>query len=162
MEKVSSFPVGVGGNGAARRTCATPKLSSLAEPELRATRTPVRLPLPLMVSDTSVPSIRQARRLIDTFAEEAMTLPIEMVVNFEKRPMVLRSHHKAAAKVLKRPLSHWLPSDPKTAREAIDRGVPVSQVAGRAGLTKGIQRLAKDVRATLSTTQKQTTARQSA
>ena len=53
-------------------------------------------------------------------------------------------------------------SSPKTAREAIDRGVPVSQVAGRAGLTKGIQRLAKDVRATLSTTQKQTTARQSA
>lgn len=116
----------------------------------------------LMVTDTSVPSIRQARRLIDTFAEEAMTLPIDMVVNFEKRPMVLRSHHKAAAKVLDRPLGHWIASDAKTAREAIDRGVPVSQVAGRAGLTKGIQRLAKDVRATLSTTQKQTTARPSA
>lgn len=99
----------------------------------------------LLVTDTAVPSIRQARRLIDAYREDALNLPVDMVVNFEKRPFTLKSHHKAAAKVLDRTLNHWLPPDPKTAREAMDRGQPLSVIAPRASLTKAMGKLAQSV-----------------
>lgn len=97
--------------------------------------------LMLLVTDTSVPSINQARRLIDFYTEDHLKLPVEMVVNFEKKPLIKARHHAEAEKVLERPLRHWLPYQPKVAREALDRGVPISRVAGRSALAKSIQKL---------------------
>ncbi len=98
-----------------------------------------------LVSDTSVPSIRQARRLIDFFSEGNLALPIELLINHESKPFYLSQHHKEAAKVLERDFKHWLPDDPKTARTAVDCGKPISAISPRSKLSKAFKTLAKDV-----------------
>ncbi|MFD1156583.1 AAA family ATPase [Roseovarius aestuarii] len=101
--------------------------------------------LMLLVTDSSVPAIHQARRLIDFYTEDNLTLPIEIVVNHEAKPLVKGRHHSEAAKVLERPLQHWVPFHRKAAKEAVDRGVPLSQVSRNSPLTKSIARLARTV-----------------
>jgi pilus assembly protein CpaE len=97
-----------------------------------------------LVTDSSVPSIRQARRLIDFYTEDNLNLKIDIVIGQEKRPVVKGKHHTEAAKVLERSFEHWLPFDPRAARESVDQGKPLSQVAGRSPLTRAIARLGKD------------------
>lgn len=111
--------------------------------------------LMLMVTDTSVPSIRQARRLINFYTEENTDLEVQIVVNRESKPTFKRSHHKAAEKVLERQLLHWLPEDPHAAGRALDHGVPLSKAAGRSALSKSIYRLGRAAKKSLDETKKQ-------
>lgn len=97
-----------------------------------------------LVSDTSVPSIRQARRLIDFFSEGNLALSIELLINHESKPFFLSQHHKEAAIVLERDFKHWLPDDPKNARTAVDCGKPISAISPRSKLCKAFKALAKD------------------
>ncbi len=97
----------------------------------------------ILVTDTTVPSIRATHRLIDFYTSDNPGLEIEVVINHEKRPLVQAQHHKEAARVLDRKFEHWLPHDPKAARTAVDYGKPLSEVAGRSDLTKAISNLAK-------------------
>jgi len=102
-----------------------------------------RADLMLLVTDSSVPAIRQARKLIDFFTEDHMALNIEIVISLESRPLITSRHHAEAAKVLERPLKYWLPEDPRAARAAADRGVPLSQAAPSSALAKSIGRIGK-------------------
>ncbi len=97
----------------------------------------------LLVTDSAVPSVRQARRLMDFYLDDNPALAIDVVINNEKKPMMLRRHHAEAARVLERPLETWIPYDPVAAREAIDRGAPLSAAAGRSQLAKGIGALGR-------------------
>ncbi len=106
----------------------------------------------LMVTDTSVPSIRQARRLIDFYTDDNVALKIDLVVNREKKPLLKSAPHTEAANVLERPLRFWLPSDQKAARDAIDRGAPLSVVSGRSALTKSIAAMAEELAKDIQTT----------
>lgn len=99
----------------------------------------------LLVTDSSVPSVRQAKRLMDFFTAENLKLEVTIVVNHEKKPVLPRRHHTEASKVLDREFKHWLPFDPKAAREASDRGVPMSEAAGQSALTKSLSRLGRYV-----------------
>ncbi len=110
----------------------------------------------LMVTDSSVPSIRQARRLIDFYTEDNLALQIEIVINHEAKPLVMGKHHSEASKVLERPFRHWVPYHPKAAREAVDRGEPLSKAAGGSSLSKGIKRIAKRMICDLSDARPQT------
>jgi pilus assembly protein CpaE len=98
----------------------------------------------LVVTDSSVPSIRQTRRLIDVYSEDHLNLPIEIVVGHEAKPMFLAAHHKEAAKVLEKVFQHWIPYDPVAAREAVDRGQPLSLAAPKSRLAKSINQLGKE------------------
>lgn len=97
----------------------------------------------IVVTDTTVPSIRASRRLIDFYLADNPGLSIEVVINHEKKPLVQGHHHKEAAKVLEKKFEFWLPHDPKAARNAVDYGKPLSEVAGRSDLSKAIANLAK-------------------
>ncbi len=97
----------------------------------------------IIVSDTSVPSVRATRRLMDFYLADNPGLSIEVVINHEKRPMMQPAHHKEAARVLEKKFEHWLPHDPKAARSAVDFGKPLSEVATRSDLLKGIANLAR-------------------
>jgi pilus assembly protein CpaE len=103
----------------------------------------------LLVTDTAVPSIHQARRLIDSFTEDNLGLSIDIVINHEKKPMIRGRHHAEAAKVLERSFRAWIPHDPKHARDAVDRGAPLSAVASRAPMTRAIRALAQQLAADL-------------
>ncbi|GKY88616.1 AAA family ATPase [Sinisalibacter aestuarii] len=98
----------------------------------------------MLVTDTTVPAIRQARRLIDFYGEDRFDLPVEMVVNHEKKPVLPASHHSEAAKVLERPLKYWLPDDPRRARAALDRGELLSQHSHGA-LSGALRRMARNL-----------------
>ena len=97
----------------------------------------------MIVTDTSVPSIRATRRLMDFVLADSPSLPVEIVINREKKPLMLSSNHKEAAKALDTKFHHWIGNDPKAARESVDYGKPVSEVSGRSELAKSIAALAK-------------------
>ena len=102
-----------------------------------------------IVTDMTVPAVRASRRLMDFVLADNAQLPIEMIINREKKPMMLREHHREAAKALDVAFNHWIPDDPRAARNAIDFGKPLSEVAARSELAKGIFQLSRAVLAQL-------------
>ena len=98
----------------------------------------------MIVTDVAVSSVRHCRRLIDFFTADNIALPVQVVINHESKPFFASALHREAARVLERPLEHWLPHDPKAAHNAADRGQPLSAVAARSSLAKAIGRLASD------------------
>ena len=97
----------------------------------------------MIVTDMSVPAIRATRRLMEFVLADNAQLPIEVVINHEKKPMLLKEHHKEAAKALDVKFNYWIAHDPKAAREAVDYGKPIAEVAGRSDIAKAIASLAK-------------------
>jgi Flp pilus assembly CpaE family ATPase len=97
----------------------------------------------IIVTDMTVPSVRATRRLMDFVLADNQQLKIEVVINHEKKPMLQKEHHKEASRALDVTFTYWIPDDPKAAREAVDVGKPVSEVAGRSELAKAIGVLAK-------------------
>ena len=103
----------------------------------------------MLVTDCTVPSVRQARRLLDLYLENNPTLQVEVVMSQEHKPMIRGSHHIEAAKLLERPFRHWLPFDPRAARKAADRGAPLSAM-GSSALSKAVASLGRDTLAALA------------
>ena len=101
----------------------------------------------LLVTDSAVPSVRQARRLLDVYEEDNLALPVEIVMSGEKKPLFPKSHHREAARLLDRPLTHWLPHDPRAARRSIDRGVLLDEAARGSALRKSITAIGRAVMA---------------
>lgn len=97
----------------------------------------------MMVTSCTVPAIRQARRLIDFYTTDNIGLPIDIVVNHEKKPVIKGGAYKEAENVLERPLRYWLPTDLRTARAAVDRGEPLQEVSGRSALTRAMGHMTK-------------------
>lgn len=96
----------------------------------------------LMVTDTSVPSVRSARRMINLLTEENPALATEIVINRESKPLVQSHSHKLAAEALRLPLRHFIAADPNAARRAVDRGEVMATVAPNSSMTKSLRRLA--------------------
>lgn len=103
----------------------------------------------LVVTDISVPSVRHCRRLIDFLTQDNPALPVEVVVNHQRRPFFPSRVQREAGKALGRRLDHWLPHDPAAAAAASDRGQPLSRVAARSPLGKTIKALTKSIRTAL-------------
>lgn len=97
----------------------------------------------LVVGDMSLPSVKRTRRLINLIAEEHMTLPIKVIMNFEKKPLVASEAHKEAAQLIGRPLLHWIPTDARAAKRAIDLGTPLITSAKRSAPAKAMASLHK-------------------
>lgn len=102
----------------------------------------------VIVVDSSVPSIRQARRLMDVYREEHVGLPVEIVVNREQRPFIKSEIIREAENVLETRLNHWLPDNPKVARKAVDLGQPIIEMKTRSNLGKALKLLASTLIAT--------------
>jgi len=100
-----------------------------------------RTDLFLVVTDTSVPAIRSTRRLLDLLTEDVPTLHTEIVINRERRPLVMSHAHKIAADALGLPLKHFLAEDSNAARRAVDRGETLDTVSPNSSLTKSLKRL---------------------
>jgi len=95
----------------------------------------------LIVTDTSVASIRQARRLVDFYTEDHAGMPIDIVVSKQKKPFSLPDSLKEAVRFLERPLDHWLPRDDKKARKASDLGKPIIEAARGTAIAKPLAKL---------------------
>ncbi|UWR08977.1 AAA family ATPase [Ruegeria sp. B32] len=97
-----------------------------------------------LVTDVAVPSVRSARKLMDFYQAENPALEIQLVANLEKKPIIPAAHHRAAAKLLEKDFSFWVPRDERTVRESVDRGVPLEDVSSRAPMTRAIRKLAHE------------------
>ncbi|AXI43418.1 P-loop NTPase [Sulfitobacter sp. SK011] len=96
----------------------------------------------VLATDTSVPCVRQARRLIDLYQEGNMGLPVEIVINRERKPLLKSEHIREAEKILKTKFAHWLPDNPKLARNAVDLGQPIVRAKPKSDLGKSLSKLA--------------------
>lgn len=96
----------------------------------------------IIVSDTSVPSVRHCRRLIEFVASDNSELKIRVVINREARSLFSKEQ-KAIQKALDRKLDHWLPLDIRAAKACADHGKPLASVAPRSSLGKAISKLAR-------------------
>lgn len=94
----------------------------------------------LLLIDTAVPSVRQARRLIDLLSADRMTVPVKVIVNRERKSLFGSATRREAEKALERKVWAWLPPDPRHARAAIDQGRPLHSVGGP--LARSIAKLA--------------------
>lgn len=99
----------------------------------------------LLVTDLSVPSVACTRRVLDLMREDNPEIATEIVVSRERKPMMQRKLHKEAAMAIGLPLAHWLPDEAKLARQALDRGEPLSQLAPRSAWTKSIRQIAASI-----------------
>lgn len=99
----------------------------------------------LMVTDLAVPSIVRARRIISLMTEDHRKLPVDIVVAHEKKPFRLGQPHRDAETALGHPLRHWLPDETKLARQALDRGEPLVQLAPRCSWSKAVKKMAADL-----------------
>ena len=99
----------------------------------------------VLVTDTTVPCIRQAQRLLDFYREANIGVAVETVVNRETRPMMKSQHIKEAEAALGAKLTNWIPDNPKIARKAADFGVPLVTQYPRSDLAKAVRRLAEKI-----------------
>lgn len=95
----------------------------------------------LIITDTAVPSVRQARRLVDFYSEDHVSLPIEIVISQEKAKFSLTDAQKEASAILERGFNHWLPRDDTSARKANDGGKPLTEIAPKSPLGKAQTKL---------------------
>lgn len=102
----------------------------------------------LIVSDTSVPCVRQARRLMDFFREEHIGLPIDVIINRDVQPMIKSAHIKEAEAVLETKLKYWLPNEGTLARKAVDLGQPIVVQSPKSKLAKALRKTANQIRST--------------
>jgi pilus assembly protein CpaE len=101
----------------------------------------------LLVTDLSVPAVACTRRVLDLIREDNPAIATEIVVSRERKPMIERRLHREAAAAIGLPLSHWLPDEAKLARQALDRGEPLSQLAPRSAWTKSVRQIAASIQA---------------
>ncbi len=99
----------------------------------------------LMVTDLAVPSVIRARRILSLMTQDHPKLPVEIVVAHEKKPFRLASSHRDAETALGHPLRHWLPDESKLARQALDRGEPLIQLAPRSGWARAVKAMATEL-----------------
>lgn len=101
----------------------------------------------LLVSDLSVPSVACTRRVLDLMREDNPEIATEIVISRERKPLMPRKLHREAAEAIGLPLAHWLPDEPKLARQALDRGEPLSLLAPRCPWTKAVRQIATSIEA---------------
>ena len=100
------------------------------------------------MTDTSVPCVRQAKRLIDLYGEDNVGLPVQVVINRDRKPMLRSDHIREAETLLDTRFDHWLPDNPRLARRAVDLGRPVAAMKPSSDLGKALRKLGAAISAT--------------
>lgn len=93
-----------------------------------------------LVTQLNVPAIRQTKRLIDILKDEGLySLPVSIVLNRYVKRFNEHSRIRQCSKALDHSIDHYLPDDERTVLEAINRGVPLSEVRHRARICRAIR-----------------------
>jgi len=100
----------------------------------------------LLVTQMTVPGVRQARHQIDTLKTEGLDdLPVKVVLNrFEKRWGSTLSL-KEVEKALGRKVDFTIANDYRTVSEALDQGVSLADIRSRSKVLKSITKLSSSL-----------------
>jgi pilus assembly protein CpaE len=104
----------------------------------------------LMVTELRVPSLHRARRQLDLLASQDMgNLDVRIILNRAEKGMFKTIDATDAERVLRRPIAFTVANDHDTMTQAIDRGIPISEVRRRCSLGKDIDLMNKGLVAAL-------------
>jgi len=93
----------------------------------------------LLVTQLTVPHVRQARRQLDHLSIQGLgSIPVKVVVNRFEKSWGKGVSAKEAAKAMNRGVDHFVMSDFKLVSEAINQGVPLCRIARRSKVEKSI------------------------
>jgi pilus assembly protein CpaE len=93
----------------------------------------------LLVTQLTVPHVRQARRQLDHLSSHGLgDIPVKVVVNRFEKGWGKGVSAKEAAKAMNRGIDYFVTSDFKLVSEAINQGVPISKIARRSKVEKSI------------------------
>lgn len=99
----------------------------------------------LVVTDTSVPSIRQAKRLTDIYREDNITVTTRVVIARESKPFLKSEQITEGEKLMETKFQDWLPDNVTIARKAADLGRPVVLHKSGSDLAKAYTALARSI-----------------
>jgi pilus assembly protein CpaE len=109
-----------------------------------------RSDLVLMVTELRVPSLHRARRQLDLLSSQDMGgLDVRIVLNRVDKGFFRNVGPADAERVLHRPVSFSISNDHMTMSQAIDRGVPLSEVKRKCPLAKDIEAMDRGIAAAL-------------
>ncbi|WP_375690707.1 CpaE family protein [Pseudooceanicola sp. LIPI14-2-Ac024] len=109
----------------------------------------------ILVSDGSVPCIRQAKRIMDLYRETSVSLPVDLVMNREKKPMFGSEMLRDAEDLLGLKVASWIPEGRAAERRAVDLGQPSASRRGPS--RKTYRRLARHMVRSVNTNDKTAT-----
>lgn len=93
----------------------------------------------LLVTQLTVPHVRQARRQLDHLSAHGLgDIPVKVVVNRFEKGWGKGVGAKEAAKAMNRGIDYFVMSDFKLVSEAINQGVPMAKIARRSKVEKSI------------------------
>lgn len=109
-----------------------------------------RSDLVLMVTELRVSSLHRARRQLDLLASQDMgTLDVRVVLNRAEKGFFKTLGPDDAERVLRKPVGFTIANDHATMSQAIDRGVPLSEIKRKCPLIKDIDNMEQGVSAAL-------------
>ena len=101
-----------------------------------------RSELVLLVTQISIASLRQARRVLDLIEQQHLdNLEIQVVVNRLEQKMFGTINLRDAAAALGREISLSVSNDFKLMSSALDQGVPLSSISARNRLSRDIEKI---------------------
>lgn len=104
----------------------------------------------LMVTELRVPCLHRARRQLDLLDAQGLHhLDVRIVVNRAEKGMFKNIGTGDAERVLRRPVAYTIANDHQTMTQAIDRGVPITQIKRKSALGKDLDQLDKGLAAAL-------------
>ena len=142
----------------------TPAMAAVLLDELRLAYDVVILDLPRAVTDWTAPvlartdrlflltdptvhTVRQTRRMLDLFRDDNPSLPVEAIVATGRKPLSPPPHVREAERFLDLPLRHWLPRDARAAARAGALGLPLVRACPRSPVARAMAPLVADLRA---------------
>lgn len=107
--------------------------------------------LVFMVTELSVPSIRQAKRQLQLMEHYDLAgLPLKVVANRFERGWLKSVNTEAAGQVLRRRIDHHIANDFRTVSAAIDQGKLLGEIKSNCRVEKDLDALIDDIRACMA------------
>ncbi|MGI9463568.1 MAG: hypothetical protein ACR2OM_06495, partial [Aestuariivirgaceae bacterium] len=96
-----------------------------------------------IVAELTVPGLRSARRLVNEFNERlGEEVTPRVIINKHNRPLLKTGiSHKEVEQVLGTAFAGYVGDEARLAREAIDRGVPITELKRRNKLLKDLEKI---------------------
>ena len=94
--------------------------------------------LVLLVTELSVSGLHRARRQLDLLREQDLAVDLRIVVNRFEKSMLRTIRESDVQKALGRDISYTIANDPVVMREAVERGVPISDIKRKSAVGRDI------------------------